>query len=297
MRRRVCLHFGVFGLFASLWSHSARANDDYAVHREQILKWSEICDGSPTKRGCDDGDATLFNGLLCASGEELGCRSVKLAQGRDGRMWRSPRRVNRDTENSFSRDMGLGVLLYVIAKHDTKAMKSWRQYVARAGKLCPDATDNRCDTTPLFRHLFNDVAKAVGAWRYPGEDDHDEGAGDDVTLFLSAKYGELGYAAHLVAVEIYLKRALGQTTSTLEAATKALLDRQPQNLFFRWLANSDTTELRTLLNQRLPKGAADVGNQWQFEREDGEQAWQQSMGWDYVFLFNLLKTSAIVDSQ
>src|SRR5690348_11546418 len=65
------------------------------------------CGEFPSKEACEDGDTTLFNGLLCASGEPLGCRAVQRAQGADGRFWRSPRRVdgNLGQPKSFSRDM------------------------------------------------------------------------------------------------------------------------------------------------------------------------------------------------
>src|SRR4051794_20855639 len=41
---------------------------------------------------CDDGDMTLFNGLLCAAGDRRGCDGVSNAQDAGGRFWRSPRR-------------------------------------------------------------------------------------------------------------------------------------------------------------------------------------------------------------
>src|SRR5712664_1853578 len=42
---------------------------------------------------CDDGDMTLFNGMLCSSDDARGCDAVRGAQGSDGRWWRSPRRI------------------------------------------------------------------------------------------------------------------------------------------------------------------------------------------------------------
>ena len=51
-----------------------------------------LCQGFPSKEHCDDGDANLFNGLLCAAGEEASCDAVKEAQSTNGQWWRSPRR-------------------------------------------------------------------------------------------------------------------------------------------------------------------------------------------------------------
>jgi hypothetical protein len=56
---------------------------------------------------CDDGDMTLFNGLLCAAGESVGCDAVARSQGVDGRWWRSPRRIGWEAPShdvSFSPD-------------------------------------------------------------------------------------------------------------------------------------------------------------------------------------------------
>lgn len=102
--------------------------------------WLRGRDDNPSVSG--DGDMTLFNGLLCLSGESTGCRAVANAQftpdkiplitcdlpdkdqfiQRNMYAWgRSPRRAdpchaleNEEVEgaNSFSRDMFLGVLLY-----------------------------------------------------------------------------------------------------------------------------------------------------------------------------------------
>ncbi|MGA1842795.1 MAG: FG-GAP repeat domain-containing protein, partial [bacterium] len=86
---------------------------------------------------CDDGDMTLFNGLLCASGDERGCDGVRRAQSPDGRFWRSPIRAlnnnggmgDSDDSKSFSPDMSLGVLLYVAKTGDTCALSRWLNWI------------------------------------------------------------------------------------------------------------------------------------------------------------------------
>lgn len=79
---------------------------------------------------CDDRDSVIFNGLLCASGEEVGCTAVIKSQDRaatlpnKGAWWRSPRIALADQKcsnpngmcDSFSHDQGLGVLLTVVTK-------------------------------------------------------------------------------------------------------------------------------------------------------------------------------------
>lgn len=52
---------------------------------------AEKCKELDRPDGCDDADTVFFSGLLCMSGDALGCDTVRLSQGTDGRWWRSPR--------------------------------------------------------------------------------------------------------------------------------------------------------------------------------------------------------------
>lgn len=47
----------------------------------------------PLKGQCNDGDSVIFNGVLCASGDDRGCDAVRRSQAPDGEFWRSPRKV------------------------------------------------------------------------------------------------------------------------------------------------------------------------------------------------------------
>ena len=82
---------------------------------------------------CEDADMTLFNGLLCASGEKLGCDAVRESQAPDGRWWRSPRRIGKDLslgfDVSFSPDQALGVMLYAVTTHDTERFMKWLRWI------------------------------------------------------------------------------------------------------------------------------------------------------------------------
>ncbi len=84
----------------------------------------------------DDGDfdSMLWAGLLCLSGEEDQCEMVKQSQSFEGRMWRSPHRAkNRiyvETEGpTFSRDMSLGTMAYLVKKRDGTLATAWKQYI------------------------------------------------------------------------------------------------------------------------------------------------------------------------
>ncbi len=82
---------------------------------------------------CEDGDMTLFNGLLCAAGNELGC--IGVAESQDpatGQWFRSPRiRINGNDRggSSFSPDMALGVEFYLIKKKDVVRAVKWLQWL------------------------------------------------------------------------------------------------------------------------------------------------------------------------
>ncbi|MBM4252869.1 MAG: hypothetical protein FJ146_12930, partial [Deltaproteobacteria bacterium] len=137
---------------------------------ESRAHWRSLaptCAGYPSKADCDDGDMTLFGGLICAGGESAGCALVRDAQGPEGQWWRSPRRAggNLGQPNSFSRDMAMGVLLYLATTRDTAAAERWLTWihanrscsvtgprgkcvVPGVHRFCRDDKDYRCLMTP-----------------------------------------------------------------------------------------------------------------------------------------------------
>ncbi|MBF0240536.1 MAG: hypothetical protein HQM12_22780, partial [SAR324 cluster bacterium] len=87
-------------------------------------------------------DAILFNALLCASGEDLGCDAVRRSQDAQGRWWRSPMHKGNEHATdtaSFSKDHALGVLLYLAAVkekpgYDARGQAlAWQRYMLREG--------------------------------------------------------------------------------------------------------------------------------------------------------------------
>jgi hypothetical protein len=131
-----------------------------------------LCDGAPSSANCADGDMTLFNGLLCAAGDALGCQSVKGAQDKNGRWHRSVRLARDPTvrpHNSFSWDMALGVQLYAVTTRDVGSFERWLQWIENARpclvespkvqgvqaclvrgwpRWCTDDTENGCMAKP-----------------------------------------------------------------------------------------------------------------------------------------------------
>ncbi|MCQ9373508.1 hypothetical protein NMQ14_04530 [Methyloversatilis sp. XJ19-13] len=131
---------------------------------------------------CEDGDMTLFNGILCASGEAAGCDAVRNSRTADGRMWRSPRRAqtnNLGTGDSggakaFSPDMQLGVLLYAIERNDTDLLQNWFRWLSDnrpcllenpAGGCLYRGLPRYCIATECtMRPIDRDIDAAVYSW-------------------------------------------------------------------------------------------------------------------------------------
>jgi hypothetical protein len=130
---------------------------------DEWRKYAYMCEAAPDKvpfpskpetdgrnpGPCDDGDMTLFNGLLCYSGESIACDAVRRSQTSDGRFWRSPLRAqtnnlhyeegqrfsaNQGHDKSFSDDMEAGVLLWAIkTKNDPNtraALINWFKWMS-----------------------------------------------------------------------------------------------------------------------------------------------------------------------
>jgi hypothetical protein len=77
---------------------------------------------------CDDGDASFYDGLLCASGDDRGCDAVRRSQ-KDGRWWRSPAKIatpeGRGGQTSLSNDLALGIIVYLAKMKDAAAYRRW----------------------------------------------------------------------------------------------------------------------------------------------------------------------------
>jgi hypothetical protein len=145
---------------------------------------------------CNDGDMILFNGLLCAAGESLGCETVRRStsatqseiEGEELRFWRSPRRAlsnnmhldgkerilrygDSGTIKSFSPDMELGVLLYAVTTGDRSSLERWFNWLGHHRPLASDVghvrslprycNDNACIMRPLDRDIDDAVFSAV----------------------------------------------------------------------------------------------------------------------------------------
>ncbi len=271
------------------------------------LEWAPLCDGYPSKENCDDGDSTLFNGLLCASGEELGCEGVRLSQDDEGRFWRSPRRIDQQDENSFSRDMSLGVLLYLATTKDIIAAQKWlhwigdqRQCIVEIGsvcvvygyKFCSDDTDNRCTITPgIWATMYR-------VWEYLGLEPHEEmsawlDTGENYYIN-EVSQAKPGFALHLKGVQAFLFLIMNQNLLFVPEFIDAIVKKDPLNPFFQLLKDGPHQELMELILDLCPVASPTRKFQWAWERSTEEEAWLESAGWDCIFIANLLRDDLLL---
>lgn len=260
--------------------------------------WAPLCKGYPSKQNCDDGDATLFSGLLCLAGENLGCDAVKAAQDNTGKFWRSPRRVGLDTSNSFSRDMALGVLAYLVATKDKAGAQSWLKWIdqnsvcqvnvggscqLRTFRFCRDDSDGRCFVTPGMWSMMRRV------WEHLGLPLHGEmrTLGEN-TLVAETEQAAVGYQLHLKSVMALIYQKIGRGYPFEWDLVNIISERQPDNLFFRYLQEGASDSLIQSLQSICPLEAPAETRQWTWERVTSEKAQLQSMGWDCIFLARLL---------
>ena len=77
-------------------------------------------------------------------------------------------------------------------------------------------------------------------------------------------------------------------------AADVLHKRDPMNAFFNWLSEGASDGLADLIVSQVPKDGNHPMQQWSFVREDSSKAWNESMGWDYIFLIDHLLKAPVV---
>jgi hypothetical protein len=241
--------------------------------------------GIVVKRNSDDGDSLLWAGLLCGSGELNQCSAVKNSQSPDGRMWRSPELMLNDTKNSFSRDMLLGYMLYLIKTKDTQSANLFIDYLdTYNNQMCSDATDSRCSITPamwgLMRVVWNEIGLQPTLLMRMGN------VLDETALLVEA--GKCSdYECHLIGVKALIIKKCNKETEKIKSAINKLVEKQPENAFFTFLKN-DFQKTEDLIYKYIPQTEPTDKFQWSFERNWNEYNPNHSMVAEWVFVINLL---------
>ena len=162
----------------------------------------------------DTGDAMLYNGILLSSpipfdnANELKT-AVTDSFDAQCRPYRCPNYVGKDTVNTFSRDMLIGFLHYLITTKDSNLASEFYAWLKsnRMDMCAGSATDNRGKITPSMWGIIGDVWAYVGLnrpwyywlWRWS----------DGVVLLLSAMFTPKGYQKHLISQHIWLRYRIG----------------------------------------------------------------------------------------
>lgn len=237
--------------------------------------------------GCSDGDMTMFNGLLCFAGYELGCDGVQQAQNRiSGEWFRSPRLrqfPRLRPANSFSPDMGLGVLLWLLSDPTEERKKQfgwWVEWIARNQRCvaegcarrwpryCPDDdVDGQedaifgCSFHPgdlaMFGFILQNLNIRVSDQFLQGR--FDAAAKDAVAeAVLAAQLNRPGYSQHLAAINLLLIEMVTPNNQSVDAALKLLASAQPKNPFFAWLAGTPEETIARMALDVCPKEEAEL---------------------------------------
>jgi len=268
---------------------------------------------------CNDGDMTLFNGLLCAAGDKHGCEGVAEAQDpTTGQWYRSPRiRIHGNDRGGadFSPDMALGAELYLIATKDVVRARRWLLWLDKevpcsislfgkcavqgAPRFC--APEAGCTMRPgdiaALSATVNFLQRTAGLESLP--DGRLRGALGTFSGFgpalsdLDSQFNKPGFSQHLTGVTILLLRMAGSNDARLDNAAARLVDKNPGNAFFSFLKEGKTDHVKTEVLNRCPDahGGSLVMplNEWQWERPNSDKAWEHSCYWDCIFMAELLR--------
>lgn len=166
-------------------------------------------------------------------------------------------------------------------------------------RVCPDPKEvTDCDITPNLYSLMYKV------WSYvPGLEPTTamvlfRDAGDEAASLQTIAATDPGFQLHLHTVDVLVKRVTGQgVTSSLAAA---LVAKQPDNAFFRWLAGQEAQGIAADVLDRWcifdDRDDYRVGeqNDWIWQRDTAEPGLARStMAWDCLFMGNLLNIPAV----
>lgn len=250
---------------------------EVAARVESISQFAPTCDGYVSKGDCDQGDVMLFSGLLCLSGNQVGCDTAQRSIGPDGRVWRSPKAVGIDNQNSSSRDMFLGAMAYFAGTRDIDGLQKVTAYINANGRICPDATDGRCNMTDNTKWALYQLQAFYGL---PAN----SRKGYSESLALAATSAPEGYGMHLVAVQLLILKKTGTWNSTLQFAANELTRRQSRNVFFEVLAHGKTDRWADDMLEQAPVSKPETQSQWSIERKTSEASWRQSMLWEFIFV-------------
>ena len=245
---------------------------------QQTALWSPWCEDYPSKANCNTGDLTAeVSGHLCAVGFAPSCDAVSRSVRNDGQLLRAPNR--QDTSNTASRDQLFGFMAAQLLG-ETKWLDV-KRFIKKHGKICLDATDTRCELTPVTWTLIGwthanlgytrDVTMLLNTLAF------------DKTLMAQAIAVPTGYQLNLVVEAAWMAWQLGrESTVSYNAAVNAYL-RQPGNPWFCYVVEGADESCAQLALASWPD-EPEHKDQWTIARDTTDDAWTRSMGWEWLFM-------------
>ena len=253
---------------------------DILFAAQETANWAPWCDGYPSRENCDDGDSMAgILGFGCAVGFKPACDGVS-ASVKDGQLHRAPNRNDKD--NTASRDQLFGFMAAQL--HGENRWLDVKRFIKDNGRICNDATDNRCDLTPVslallgFTHAHLGYTRDATMWF--------NGQIFGKTLLTQSITVPTGYQLNLVAEAAYIAWKTGfEDRVSYEAARNVYL-RQPGNPWFCFVvqgADESCAQLALALWPSEPEHK----EQWSISRDTADDDWQRSQGWEWLFIAGL----------
>lgn len=221
---------------------------EFDAQIKRILPKMHMCEGmlatprknTVTKRPmCSNDDTHIFSGLLSTVYPQWDlCDGFRRSVDNRGRPWRSPEHVDVDPKNAYSRDQYLGFALANINCNLTPELKRVDSYAkTHEFKICSPDDDGRCILTPSILFTMGRVYSFLGLSR-PGYMDPSrfERYIDEKTDSKAVSEVTLGYRVHLIMSKMYLRTRVGGMTDAYKDIVRKGFRRQPENLFYMWLA-------------------------------------------------------------
>jgi len=194
-----------------------------------------------------------------------------------GQLKRSP--AHKPLDNTASRDQFLGFMAGQLSG-ETRWLEV-KNYIKEHGRICKDATDARCELTPVVHAMMSHVHHFLGHTR-DATMLFNELVSPKILLSQSVAV-PTGYQLNLVVNAAWLAYKTGnETRSTYLAAKNAYL-RQPANPWFCIVYKGPDEECAQLALSIWPEKPAEK-NQWSIERDTAGETWKTSVGWEFLFL-------------
>lgn len=224
-------------------------------------------------------DWLLFESILEASRRSSG--SVERAEGEPGRWYRTPAHdclATGRSKSDISRDMLLGLALYLWQKEDPANVKEVMDYSETHAGVMGEGDGERTLMTPVLYNTYKSILARSGSFPLPPKiEDPDINQGLGLSLVT-------GFEAHLLVLHIYLRGLVYGELSGLETTILAdQAQRQPRNALFqavyhKFLDGKQDAALAVLMDESLFPAAKLPTNDNYCE----PYLWQRDTGEDWL---------------